>query len=670
MRLKRITPRTCLWPLVGCLVATFALSLGLTYRSNHHCYAGTCGETLFPFQARLHVVVWYAWVSLSVAVLAFRAFRPAVHGFLRTQLGFQVPILGKQVRISGILIVLWVLGLYGILIGVWWIRLRDYFQDRGEGLPGNNVVAAVALTGHLADVTMGMVLLPVSRNSALGSFFKLSPTTTFTFHMIQAYTLFGLVMTHGILYAVWVGIFNQHRLRIKPVFPVLNPTYVFNEVWPGNSSSLGIWKASLIFTGCISGIIMIMIFCTSFPPIRRKHFNLFYFTHLLSIPAVIVICLHASTMFYCTIPGLSMWLLDWGMRLYDLSGKIDSRLEHLGRGWYRLTLPLSRKRLTGCACHSPLAHFYVHHSDSSIRELHPFTTITHLASQERIVHEGESSLSIQFLFRKSVSAPLETLTPGSAKRHSYPQWTAKLASLTANDGEAANGGDVERSNPASQSRDPTRRSSVSSTTPLNLRLEGPYFTMATPSRYTAVLCLVAGTGLSGALAIAAAFKAEWDGPSQSNCAVGGQAIPSGSKESSDTCAMGAQAPIAPKWRTCKIAWSVREADYVDMPMFSDLKCPGLSIEAHQTGTGRPRLDIARTLHDVCNASASASAPDPSAVPEKPRSIRKEIRKSLTPSTTHERSTWVYISGPGGFIDAAEAECRKIDGLDWFAARWD
>ena len=28
---------------------------------------------------------------------------------------------------------------------------------------GNNALAAIALTGHYADVTMGMVLLPVSR---------------------------------------------------------------------------------------------------------------------------------------------------------------------------------------------------------------------------------------------------------------------------------------------------------------------------------------------------------------------------------------------------------------------------------------------------------------------------------------------------------------------------
>ena len=196
-------------------------------------------------------------------------------------------------------------------------------------------MAAVALTGHYADVTMGMVLLPVARNSALSSFFRLSASTTFAFHMVQAYVLFGLVLIHGLVYASWSTIYNHNRELYHLVFPVLNPTYLYSEVWPGNKSALGVWRASLIFTGLVSTLIMFATFVTTFPTIRRKHFNIFYFTHLLSIVAVVVICLHASTMFYCTAPGLAMWILDWGMRVYELSGKIDSTLKALGNGWFR-----------------------------------------------------------------------------------------------------------------------------------------------------------------------------------------------------------------------------------------------------------------------------------------------------------------------------------------------
>ena len=340
LKIKRITPRTCLWPLTGSLVAAFALSIGLTFQSDHHCYAGVCGEVLFPLQARLHVVVWYSWLSISVTILALRAFHPSIRRKLQTQIyGGQLPVIGKSFTISGALIVLWIISLYGIIIGIWWLRLQSYFIKRGEAGAvhnGNRRVAAVALTGHFADVTMGMVLLPVARNSALSSFFRLSHSTTFAFHMIQAYVLFGLVLLHGLIYASWVSVFNMSPDVIGLTYPVLNPTYFYNQVWPGGRGSLEVWRASLIFTGSVTSLIMVAIFLTTFSAIRRKHFNLFYFTHLLSIVAVIVVCLHASTMFYCTAPGLAMWVLDWGMRIYELSGKMDSSLEAIGNGWFWL----------------------------------------------------------------------------------------------------------------------------------------------------------------------------------------------------------------------------------------------------------------------------------------------------------------------------------------------
>lgn len=334
-----ITPRTCLWPLAATLTLTFALSIGLTFRSNHHCFAGTCGEWLFPVQARIHVVVWYFWLVISVTFLAIRAFHPSIQKFLQTPIfERKVPVLGKHLAWGGASILVWILMLYGILIGIWWVRLRDYFTQRGhEGgvYSGNGRLAAIALTGHLCDVTMGMALMPISRHSALASFFKISVATTLTFHMFTAYTLFTLVTIHGLLYVAWIPVFQGLSDTLRQVYPVLNPTYLFHETWPGNTSSLGTWRASLIFSGIVSAFIMLLIFITTLPPIRNRHFNLFYFTHLLSVIAVTVICLHASTMLYCTAPGLAMWVLDWMMRLYELWAPLDGKITALGKGWYR-----------------------------------------------------------------------------------------------------------------------------------------------------------------------------------------------------------------------------------------------------------------------------------------------------------------------------------------------
>ena len=181
---------------------------------------------------------------------------------------------------------------------------------------------------------MGMVLLPISRHSALASFFKLSVSTTLTNHALTAYTLFVLVLTHGFLYVSWLPVFNSLSSQLRMVFPVLNPTYLFNETWPGNTSALGVWRASLVFTGFTAAAIMAAVFVTTFPSVRAKHFNLFYFTHLLVVIMVVIICLHASTMFYCTGPGLAMWFLDWVMRLIELRRVFQGEITTLGKGWY------------------------------------------------------------------------------------------------------------------------------------------------------------------------------------------------------------------------------------------------------------------------------------------------------------------------------------------------
>ncbi|MCJ1249789.1 hypothetical protein MMC30_007015 [Trapelia coarctata] len=570
--------------------------------------------------------------------------------------------------------------LYGIVVGVWWIRLRDYFEQRGieSGvLEGNKRLAAIALTGHWCDITMGMVLIPISRHSALASFFKLSVATTLAFHMLTAYTLFALILLHGFLYVSWVPVFNSLSEALRMVFPVLNPTYLYNETWPGNSSALGVWRASLIFTGLTTTLILVVIFVTTLPQIRGKHFNLFYFTHLLVIVAVIIICLHASTMFYCTAPGLAMWVLDWGMRLYELRKRLDSKVTSLGNGWYLLGLQLPRHRLDGCACTSPLAHFYIHHAESSVRELHPFTTITHLASQNIITPQTEDDLSIEFLFRKRGKVPTDQELP--TRKHGWTtgfglinvkvklnfQWTDKLSSL-ADDPNLGLGEPKESVMPrlrrafSGQSTHTvtTNATQEHKTISIELRVEGPYFTPADPSRYRTVICFVAGTGVSGALAIASSFV-EVKRQQAENLAKYNEmnhlAGPYSSKHRSKSI-----------WERCIVFWSVREGEYVELEglkgtkatyatyliiarlhakiaysNFATIVGPTSPLEVHVnlTGKDRPRLNIEESLATI------RGQPDASSI-------------------------WVYLSGPNAFIEAGEKACKAAPGVEWYGARWD
>ena len=90
----------------------------------------------------------------------------------------------------------------------------------------------------------------------------------------------------------------------------------------------------------------------------------------------------------------------------------------------------------------------------------------------------------------------------------------------------------------------------------SLRLEGPYFTPANPSTYKTVVCLVAGTGLSGAIAIAAAFEADKLG------------VPHDTKQPlTMTEARTKPQDHVRRWQRCIVVWTVRQGDYTDMPFF-------------------------------------------------------------------------------------------------------
>ncbi|KAL8640295.1 MAG: hypothetical protein Q9226_008764, partial [Calogaya cf. arnoldii] len=341
--------------------------------------------------------------------------------------------------------------------------------------------------------------------------------------------------------------------------------------------------------------------------VRRKHFNLFYFTHLFSIVMVIVICLHASTMLYCTAPGLAMWCLDWSMRLHELKSLLYGEISTFGNGWY--------------CCRSPLAHFFIHHGDSSIREVHPFTTITHLATKDAITPTEDGEILIQFLFRKVVTATPErenvTHRPRLSTLYSRlrrepaktAQWTEKIASSLDYQIDQRDHSCVEK-------KEQITHTSVD----LALRLEGPYFSPADPSRYHTVMCLVAGTGISGAIAIAGAFSTLQTSPSTAASVI--------SQSSS----------LEPVWRRCIVVWSVREKDYIDLHPL--MPTSDVELQVCLTGPGKPRQDITAML------------------------------SGITQNMPPKARTWVYISGPKGFIEAAKRGCKATPKVEYYAASWE
>lgn len=238
---------------------------------------------------------------------------------------------------------------------------------------------------------------------------------------------------------------------------------------------------------------------------------------------------------------------------------------------------LPRHRIDGCACKSPVAHFYIRHSISSARELHPFTTITPLASQKEIMSESRDDIPIQFLFRKRGNP--DSFSGPQVRNHKRPtglrsfyrstkqtlQWTDKLAGLAdgykplSRHGENGSSKGPRTSTPfiESASKD-LIQTYPSQGVEISLRLEGPYFSEADPSPYRTVICFVAGTGVSGAIAIARDFLER----KRQQVAPVTDFRESGPKKGTR---------FDPIWERCVVVWSVKATEYIDLPFLKGRK---------------------------------------------------------------------------------------------------
>lgn len=205
-----------------------------------------------------------------------------------------------------------------------------------------------------------------------------------------------------------------------------------------------------------------------------------------------------------------------------------------------------------------------------MRELHPFTTISPLGYGSNVFPKSQEDLRIQFLFRgRGETDSVPELPARNIRRNTWLsffqiatkptlQWTDKLANLTdKGDPLSEPGGKNSINQPwsdsfvelADQNQLPTYPSQA---VDVPLRLEGPYFSMADPSRYKTIICFVAGTGVSGAIAIARTFFEQKRQQTEAHMSGREWSTQRGPAKESI-------------WEKCVIIWSVRAENYIDLP---------------------------------------------------------------------------------------------------------
>jgi ferric-chelate reductase len=288
------------------------------------------------------------------------------------------------------------------------------------------------------------------------------------------------------------------------------------------------------------------------------------------------------------LPGLMLWLYDLSWRAFGgesgVLKAVEATLAPAGGGWYRIILPA----LPDAAAHGdgqdeevekllpakPLQTYYLNIPSISKLQNHAFTAA-------KVAAAGDGAV---LLFQKTQA--------GSIKRSAKAQdreWTWKLTKLI--DEEASAGMAFK----------------------LKLRVEGPY-TPVTKGYETAdeVLCVVGGTGLTGAYSIARWWFNNRSGEASSHFT---------------------------------LIWTARQREAFQLQEWTELleMCAtsgNILLQAH-CSSEEGRLDVQGVLRKHFSVSTKS----------------QQGRKVEQPST---RSAWVYSSGPNGLLTAASDACIDLE----------
>lgn len=364
------------------------------------------------------------------------------------------------------------------------------------------------------------------------------------------------------------------------------------------------WYYATLPAGMLGFLLMTAIIITSLPALRRKSYNTFYYVHVIcSFWAFVALSIHASTDFYFLLPGLILWIVDWGWRLFrgtsgGLGKKVVGTLENAGQGWYRITLPASAKS--------------VDEPSASEKE----AAITHPVQSYNLVFPEISKIQNHAFTAAKVGSgadgPVFLLQRAQRKvpKKMEKEWTWKLGSVVPD---------------------------VGSLREVAIRVEGPYYPsdvgFAVASK---VICIVGGTGLTGAYSLAMWWLKH---------------------RSQD-----AQADF-------QLAWTVRHNNTANIREWRELvgmvaSIPNMTIRVHVSSESG-RIDTEVCLRDMLSTgSRSTAAPD----------IRHKA--------------WVYVSGPESLLSSTEMAClatrRKVRNarkrqdsqpwlvtdLEWYSAKWE
>ena len=188
--------------LIFILLASAGLTVGLSYVP---CYSSLCSEEFYPYETRIHIAFFYALLSSMGVALSLRTISPTARLLSERYIySKEAPILKKRISAGGVAATIWIVGLTLATTG-FWLNTTQFWAERTEPfnwVDGKVRLIVTCIIGHHIDILLGLVLIPVGRNSLLSRVFDLHTSTLLYAHKLLAYLLIVGTAAHGAAYYV------------------------------------------------------------------------------------------------------------------------------------------------------------------------------------------------------------------------------------------------------------------------------------------------------------------------------------------------------------------------------------------------------------------------------------------------------------------------------------
>ncbi|XP_034711486.1 ferric reduction oxidase 4-like [Vitis riparia] len=235
--------------------------------------------------------------------------------------------------------------------------------------------------GYIGNLCWAFLFFPVTRGSSILPLVGLTSESSIKYHIWLGHLSMVLFAAHSIGFVIYWAMTNQMAEMLE-----WSKTYVSNVA------------------GEIAFLFALIMWATSFPRVRRKMFEVFFYTHHIYTLYIFFYVLHVGTAYFCMIlPGIFLFIIDRYLRF--LQSRQRARLVS-ARILPSEAVELTFSKSLGLT-YNPTSILFVNLPSISRLQWHPFTVTSNCNSEPdklSIVIKTEGSWS-QKLYNKLSSLP-------------------------------------------------------------------------------------------------------------------------------------------------------------------------------------------------------------------------------------------------------------------------